>query len=298
MGDAGAAFGSSMDFMSQRIAEQKEAQQRDIDRMREDLYNAQQQRNWQTQFDYQKELNNTQMAREDNAVQRSVADHQAAGFNKLLAVGNQSAAGGMTTFGGSAGGGVSSQIPQSRETNFLQLAQVIMDNKVKQSMISKSKAEADYTNQKTLSEIENTGILSIRKLREEIGRTKDIKEKEYLEKQIEEIQTRIDTARHNLGLGRTHNLPVGTDPRVNNPWQAGSHIINTLEDNEVINNLKDDYKDYKPNPKKRDAKLPESIEYDGKKWYKKIGPYGAYYGDGKGNILTYREAQKIWRNRK
>lgn len=219
MGDAGAFLGSGVDFMSQRIAERQEAYQRDIDRMREDSFNAQQQKNWETQFNYQKELNNTQMAREDNAIQRSVADHQAAGFNKLLAVGNQSASGGMSSFGGNAGGGVSSQIPQSRETNFLQLAQMIMDNKVKQSMISKSKAEADYTNQKTLSEVETTGILQIKKIREELAKTKDAKDKEYLEKQIEEIQTRIDTARHNLGLGQKHKLPVGTDPRANSIYQ-------------------------------------------------------------------------------
>lgn len=228
MGDAGAFLGSGVDFMSDRMAEKHEAEQRDIDRIREDLYNQQQQQNWQTQFDYQKQLNQTQMEREDNAVQRSVADHQAAGFNKLLAVGNQSAAGGMTTFGGNAGGGVSSQIPQSRGTNFLQLAQTIMDNRVKQSMISKSKAEADYTNQKTLSEVENTGILSIKKLREELARTKDVKDREYLEKQIEEIQTRIDTARHNLGLGQKHKLPVGTDPRANNIYQilTGDQEVN------------------------------------------------------------------------
>ena len=104
MGDAGAVVGSSLDFMSQRVAEQHEAAQRNIDRQREDAFNQQQQQNWETQFNYQKELNNTQMMREDNAIQRSVDDHQAAGFNKLLAVGNQSASGGMTTFGGNAGG--------------------------------------------------------------------------------------------------------------------------------------------------------------------------------------------------
>ena len=94
-----------------------------------------------------------------------------------------------------------------------------MDNKVKQSMISKSEAEAKYTNQKTLSEIENTGILQVKKLREQLAKTKDVKDKEYLEKQIEEIQSRIDIARHNLGIGQNHKLPIGTDPRANNIYQ-------------------------------------------------------------------------------
>lgn len=230
MGDAGAFLGSSVDFMSDRMAEQHEARQRDIDRAREDAYNNQQQRNWQTQFNYQKELNEKQMMREDNAIQRSVADHEKAGFNKLLAVGNQSAAGGMTTFAGSAGGGVSSQIPQSRGTEFLQLAQTIMDNKVKQSMISKSKAEADYTNQKTLTEIENTELTKQKRLREEYAKTTDKYQRSLLEKQIEESQTRINTARRNLDLSNEHGLPVGIDWRANNKYQLASQGAQAIKD--------------------------------------------------------------------
>ena len=37
------------------------------------------------QYEYQKQLNQTQMQREDTAIQRQVADYQAVGFNKLLA---------------------------------------------------------------------------------------------------------------------------------------------------------------------------------------------------------------------
>lgn len=41
----------------------------------------------QNQFDYQKRLNTLQMEREDNAIQRQVADLQAAGFSPLMASG-------------------------------------------------------------------------------------------------------------------------------------------------------------------------------------------------------------------
>lgn len=41
----------------------------------------------QNQFDYQKRLNALQMEREDNAIQRQVADLQAAGFSPLMASG-------------------------------------------------------------------------------------------------------------------------------------------------------------------------------------------------------------------
>ena len=44
------------------------------------------------------------MEREDTAIQRAKADYEAAGFNKLLAVGNPSEAGTLTSFQGNAGG--------------------------------------------------------------------------------------------------------------------------------------------------------------------------------------------------
>lgn len=232
MGDAGAAFGSGMNFISDRMAEQNEAKQRDIDRMREDLYNQQQQRNWQTQFDYQKELNETQMIREDNAIQRSVTDHQAAGFNKLLAVGNQSASGGMTTFGGNAGGGVSSQIPQARSTDFLQMAQVMMDSRLKQSAISKSEAEADYTRQKTLTEIENTENLKIKNLSDEYKRTTDRYQRQLLKEQIREAESRIDTAYYNLGLSERRGIRTNDmlDSRALTVWALGNEFVSQFGD--------------------------------------------------------------------
>lgn len=50
----------------------------------------------QSQFQYQKDLNELQMQREDNAIQRQVADYKAAGFSPLAAIGgNGSAAGSL-----------------------------------------------------------------------------------------------------------------------------------------------------------------------------------------------------------
>lgn len=67
-------------------------------------WNEQQQKNWQTQFDYTKKINELQMQREDNAIQRRAADLQASGMNKLMAAGSEAQAGTLTSFTGNAGG--------------------------------------------------------------------------------------------------------------------------------------------------------------------------------------------------
>ena len=186
--------------------------------------NAQQQKNWQTQFDYQKNLNETQMKREDNAIQRSVADHQAAGFNKLLAVGNQSAAGGMQTFGGTANqSSTQSEAPQLSPTdlgNFIsQIGTTIMENKLNKAMISKTYAEASYTNQKTLTEVENTAIKKIEQAREKLAKEKDEKMREMYQSIIDEQVEKVNIMRHNLGLAKKWKWMYGADPRANNPYQ-------------------------------------------------------------------------------
>lgn len=53
----------------------------------------------QEQFQYQKDLNELQMQREDNAMQRQVADLQAAGFSPLAAIGGSGSAAGSLNAG-------------------------------------------------------------------------------------------------------------------------------------------------------------------------------------------------------
>ena len=232
MGDAGSFLGSGVDFMSARAREQYEAEQAEIDRMREDLYNEQQQKNWQAQFDYQKELNEKTMEREDNATQRSVADFQAAGMNKMLAVGNQASAGTLQTYGGTAGGGTGNHAAKAQQgVSFAQLASAIMDNKLKQSMVGKTEAETAYTNQKTLSEIEETALKEITKLREKIAKEKDEKMKEMWQALIDEQIEKVNIMRHNLGIGKKWNLPVGNDPTPNNPTAAGFRALTMGNEN-------------------------------------------------------------------
>lgn len=57
----------------------------------------------QEQFDYQKALNQQIMDREDTALQRRVADAEAAGINKYAVAGQGASASNLSTFGGSMG---------------------------------------------------------------------------------------------------------------------------------------------------------------------------------------------------
>lgn len=67
-------------------------------------WNRQQQENWNNQFEYTKWLNQQQMQREDNAIQRRTADLEASGMNRLMAAGSEAQAGTLTSFTGNAGG--------------------------------------------------------------------------------------------------------------------------------------------------------------------------------------------------
>ena len=67
-------------------------------------WNEQQQANWNKQFEYTKWLNQQQMEREDNAIQRRAADLEGAGMNRLMAAGSEAQAGTLTSFTGNAGG--------------------------------------------------------------------------------------------------------------------------------------------------------------------------------------------------
>lgn len=64
----------------------------------------QQQENWQTAFDYQKDLNKQVFDREDTAVQRRVKDLEAAGMSKWLAAGQGASSTPVSTSNGNVGG--------------------------------------------------------------------------------------------------------------------------------------------------------------------------------------------------
>ena len=103
----------------------------------------------QNAFDYQKELNTTQMEREDSAMQRLVADYKKAGFSPLAAIGSN---------GSSSTALSSGQAPQFDTTGINQAAGQYADFARQYSQLALA-AKQDYMkNRSQLAEKHNSDI--------------------------------------------------------------------------------------------------------------------------------------------
>lgn len=112
----------------------------------------------QQAFDYQKFLNSTMMEREDNAIQRQIADYTAAGFSPLAAIGgNGAAAGSMSTHS-------PSQInaPQYDMSGINQAAGVYADFAKQYSALSMTARQDFSRNRSQLAEKHNSEITASR----------------------------------------------------------------------------------------------------------------------------------------
>lgn len=159
-------------------------------------------------FEYQKYLQNQIFAREDNSVQRRVADLQSAGLSKTLAAGDGAGAGSVVStspFSGSFNG----KAPQMSQVDLLSTALSLADAA---SMIKKTNAEAEnllkqnqkmdsemlvndaqtaFIKAKTAVEEGNLGILSLtgQQIQTTIDYTKGLIRK--VDEEIKSIQTGI-----------------------------------------------------------------------------------------------------------
>lgn len=77
--------GASIFNNERNIRAQKRANEANVDLQRE--MNQQNQQNWQTEFNYVKQQNDLTRQREDNAIQRQVADAESAGISPLAVAG-------------------------------------------------------------------------------------------------------------------------------------------------------------------------------------------------------------------
>lgn len=167
----------------------------------------------QSQFDYQKELNDLQMKREDSAIQRSVADYQAAGLNGLLAAGGSGSSAGSMTVGGNAQAGQQLSAPQNGYTKqaFKAEMQAMQLNSIFDIMNKKADTEnklmENYLIQEQIkTQIEETQNKRMDSLLKEYQGAKTEKEREYINEQIKALQKEIETAEHNLNLSQKWNV--------------------------------------------------------------------------------------------
>lgn len=207
--------------MAQTIANQKIA---------EDNYNLQKEAyNWnkqfqQSQFDYQKELNNLQMEREDNAIQRSAKDYQAAGFNKLLAAGTQgSASGGMTTFSG--GGNLTAPQREAirEQIQFDEIAYAQQAANVGQTRAQTQLLKAQATNEQVRKD-----NIEMNTLLQEAQKANTVEQLEEIKARIDKLKKENDVIDHNLGLAREKGLVYGVDTRFSNPYEMASNLLELL----------------------------------------------------------------------
>lgn len=188
-------------------------------------YNAQQQNNWERQFEYQKWLNNKQMEREDTAWTRQIQDLQRNGINKLQALGGSGAAsGGMTTYSGNAGG----QAPQTNVESSPQILGMIQDIKESNARIEQTKADTELTKKQTLHE-------ESKKINTEMNTLFQSLQKDFTATNIKKVNEEIklkakeyEALQNDLNVAQRWEIPTGVDPRVNNPWEAASQLVNLL----------------------------------------------------------------------
>lgn len=189
-----------------------------VNTAQQNKWNKQQQKNWEQQFQYQKELNNLMMQREDTAVQRKARDLQAAGFNKLLAATGEAApVSGMTTFGGNAGG----------EANKISIGKIapiaeIMQVRQMRENIQLTKAETQKKNMETLTEIQKENLTRVEALYKEWLTATEKARKRQIEAEAANIAADTANKARELEISNWSGLPPGTDPRVNNWFQSAS----------------------------------------------------------------------------
>lgn len=182
------------------------------------------------QFEYQKNLNQQIMDREDNAIQRRANDLREAGLNPLLA-GNGDGAGA----GGSAvGSSVRGNEEAAQIADLGSISTAMISNMAETQNIAKSKAETSLTNAKYLTEIEKAGNVKIDTLLKKSQNAKTKAEKDKIREEIKSIQKNIEKIEHDLRLSQKYGIRTGD--LLNTQYNTTKAIYNEFKE-KVHNNL-------------------------------------------------------------
>lgn len=180
-------------------------------------------------FEYQKQLNNQTMEREDTAVRRSIADYQAAGLNKLLAVGQSAPTSTMQTAGGSAEQQIS-RSESARQEAFIRNSQnmsvldMALNTAGKVNELANSKTQRELINKQIAGQQIVNDWNRIKKLREDYARETDKEQRKLIKKQIEALT-------HDLNIAMESGRPVGVDNKASNLWSFIDKIVSGVQNN-------------------------------------------------------------------
>lgn len=193
------------------------------------------------QFDYQKELNQKMMEREDNAVVRRMKDLNKAGINPLMADGQSASAG-----SGSSTSFTGTDAPQMEMFDTSTILSAFLDSQ----RIKNEKAQTKIEKERLEMQQLNSAQDRLESLSRQILNTKELDVKNALIRQynanISLINKQAEALGINTKISEWSGLPVGTDPRVNNAYQAtsGALIAAAQKISDVLNKWNENHRNY------------------------------------------------------
>lgn len=236
------------------------------------------------QFDYQKELNNKMFEREDNAVQRRMQDLGKAGINPLMADGQSASAS-----GGSSTSFTGTDAAQMEMFDTSTMLSAFLDSQ----RVKNEKAHTQIEKERLQMQQLNSAQERLESISRQILNTKELKVKDALINQynanVKLINKQSEALGINMNISKWSGLPVGTDPRVNNAYQAssGALIAAAQKISDVLNKWNENHRNYtfrQDNPEDNTG----NIAYDEKEgeWYEivksvKDGKKFKVYANGK-----------------